>query len=354
MARNGRTKKRSTGSARSANAASKRPASAATAPAAPNRRAKSWVIVALPVLLIALLSEGSLRAVESRWWRFSSEVGDGGVTLRKFRIATEERPTPDAMVVGASDAESAVDPAAMESPTVNAALPGLAPSLLPLWVSKLQNGGADPGTWVLGVSAHAFLDARPGAADADQIEQIDLGLESVGETLQIVDLLAERPQRPLDQLALVRNRIWTADPLAAIDRLRASDPQPPALLVNPTGANEERWQSTFEADQFQPFAAVGVGSPNLAEIERFVDLANSLGSDGRPALVVLLPTTPSFRLVDETTQNRRVREAIARGVGVDSVLDLTDTVLDDSDFSDANHFSKAGAAKISERIDERL
>ncbi len=100
MARNGRTKKRSTGSARSANAASKRPASAATAPAAPNRRAKSWVIVALPVLLIALLSEGSLRAVESRWWRFSSEVGDGGVTLRKFRIATEERPTPDAMVVG--------------------------------------------------------------------------------------------------------------------------------------------------------------------------------------------------------------------------------------------------------------
>lgn len=319
-----------------------------------NRGLRAWTLtVLLPMVGVLAVAEAGVRLVEGRWWRFASEVGDGGVTLRKFEIATVEEPRPDALVVGASDAESAVDPSQMSHSTVNAALPGLAPALMPLWVSKLEGGGAEPRRWVLGVSAHAFLGFDRDRADADQVQQIDLGLESVGETVQIVDLLAQRPQRIVDRLALVRNRVWTSDPLQAIDHLGAADPAPPAIEVDRWGANGERWAPTFDLENFTPLPAEGLGTPDRSAITAFGSLADSLNSQEDP-LVVLLPTTPNFELVDASPQFAAARRALIAEIGEGRILDLSDMRLGAGDFSDANHFSRAAAAKISARIDERL
>ncbi len=316
---------------------------------------KGWARkVVAPFLMVVLLGEVAAGLAEPRWLRFSSEVGDGGLALAKFEIATEMNSTPEALVVGASDADSAVDPRAMSADVVNGALPGLLPDALPQWTDKLRAGGAEPRRWILAVGSHAFLKVSPAALESQAVQQSNVGLVALSESIQAVDILAGRPQGTADQLALWRVRMWTTSPFSAGSRLVAPDPATPDLGLNPDGFRPQQWVRRTDTTPQHGVNSGLLGAPDEQKVDSLVRLAKSLDGPSGRTLVVLLPRVPAIETIQVDAETAEVRELFEDKLGPEALLDLTDLGLPADEFVDGFHYSGEGARKISELIDQRL
>ena len=329
-----------------------------------------WVVfVVVPMLLVVAGAEAAMRAAERRFDAYDIDLDRGDEPVLKLRGAVERLDEGGLLFTGASDAESAFFPgvvadaaganvAETERSGFNASVAGMAPTLFSEWVDDLLDAGASPQAVVVGVSPAQFLELPLDLERPEDGFTVRAALDSIERNISRAPQYAGIPGGVGNDVALIRSRHRLHHPTDAWNALRGGPP--PALsgadrTLRPDGTNA-RWDEPIGPDWSPPPQAPAdlLGPPRLDFIDEFADGLADLEAEGRAVAVVLLPVTPELEVVRSLDRFDDARaeatDALCR-VGV-AVLDLTGEVFSRTEFANSEHFSAAGAARISTAVGE--
>lgn len=328
-----------------------------------HRRVWLWTSrVVLPMLLVAVMAEGAMRIAERRFANYDVDLDRGDEPVIKLRGAGDTLAEGGTLYLGASDAESAFEPAVVAAaagvprPGYNASIGSLPLDAYGTWIDELRAAGADPDAVIVGVSPAQFLElpvdvAGEGQATVTQAQAaIRTNVEQAGQ-------YAGRPGGIGDDLALIRSRHRLWHPTDAWNALSGGPPPADSGAdrdIRPDGTNQ-RWDAPEEPGSPAPVEATTelLGAVVPDAVDDTVDLLGDLDDEDRAVGLVLLPITPQLgdaarRDEDFALARETVTEA-ACAAGVD-VLDLTDVELTAEEFANLAHFSAAGRRRISEEV----
>ena len=329
----------------------------------PHRQVWLWTSrVVVPMVLVALLAEGGMRVAERRFANYDVDLDRGDEPVIKLRGASDALAEGGTLFVGASDAESAFEPAVVvaasggSGPGYNAAIGSLPLDAYGTWVGELRQAGADPDTVVVGVSPAQFLDLPLDVAEEDGAT-VEAAQEAIRTNVEQAGQYAGRPGGLGDHLALIRSRHRLWHPSDAWHAL--SGGAPPAdssadLDLREDGTNR-RWDAPQEPGAPVPREATTdlLGAVEPDAVDDAVDLLAGLDGDDRSVGLVLLPITPQLGDAARTDADFAAATALvtdtACAAGVD-VLDLTGEDLADEEFANLAHFSATGRRRISEEV----
>lgn len=322
-------------------------------------RLARWTgLVIVPMLLVALLAEGAMRVAERRFANYDYDLDRGDEPVLKLRAAADVLADGGTLYTGASDAESAFSPSTIaglapdRGPGYDGAIGGLPLDTFDVWIDDVRRAGADPDTVVVGLSPVQFVEL-PLDTDRGDGGTIELALQGIRENVARAPQYAGLPGGIGNDLALVRSRHRVLHPTDAWNALTGGPPPPDSnadLDLRPDGTNA-RWDTAMAPGDLPEVQAtpevLGDVDPDL--VDELAGTVTDLADDGVDARVVLLPLTPELEALRGSATLEAARDTAVDslcGSGVD-VLDLTGEVFEAAEFANLEHFSPAGAERIS-------